>query len=274
MSFHLPKYFNPAAYWTKLISVSARVILSIGIPLRVRSSVGEYSIVFIANSFLEYHLRARQGYKREPITVDWILGMIEQDDIVFDVGANVGTYSLLIGKTMVSGAGQVFAFEPEASNFLSLNENIKLNRLGNKVVAYPIAFSDSSRPSHLFLSSNIRGSACHSIDAPESEGKKYLSQHTQGIYVLSVDDLCQENDIPVPNHIKIDVDGAELGIIYGMMRVLGNQALKTIMIEITEENGGPMVEEIILENGFKEAQRQQWKNKKMSNVLYVRARSD
>ena len=93
MSFHLPKYFNPAAYWTMLISVSARVILSIGIPLRVRSSVGEYSNVFIANSFLEYHLRARQGYKREPITVDWILGMIEQDDIVLDVGANVGTYS-------------------------------------------------------------------------------------------------------------------------------------------------------------------------------------
>ena len=65
--------------------------------------------------------------------------------------------------------------------------------------------------------------------------------------------------------------GSEVG---EFENVLGNQALKTIMIEITEETDGPMVEEIILGNGFKEVRRQQWKNKKMSNVLYVRARSD
>ena len=274
MSVYLPKYINPVAYWKKLISLFARTILYFGIPLRVRSNVDNYSLVFIANTFLEYHLRAKQGYKREPITVDWILGMIGKDDIVFDIGANVGTYSLLMGKKMASGTGQVFAFEPEASNFLSLNENIKLNYLENRVIAYPIAFSDSSRSAHLFLSSNIRGSACHSIDAPISEGKPFVTQHTQGIYVVSVDDFCGKNEMPIPNHIKIDVDGAELGIITGMQNVLDNQKLKTIMIEITEENDGETVEEMILAKGFKESQRQQWGDKRMSNVLYTREVSD
>ena len=127
MSFHLPKYINPAAYLRKFIDVFARLILFLGISLRIKSEVNGYSIIFVAHSFLEYHLRAKQGYKREPITVKWILETIDKDDIVFDIGANVGTYSLLIGKKMVVGSGQVFAFEPEASNFLSLNENIKLN---------------------------------------------------------------------------------------------------------------------------------------------------
>ena len=270
MSIKLPKYVDPLAYRRKLTSICARIILSMGVPLRVKTDVGSHSIFFFVNSFLEYHLRAKQGYNREPITVKWILEIISEDDIVFDIGANVGTYSLLMGKRMQSGTGQVFAFEPEASNFLSLNENIKLNKLGSRIMAYPLAFSDSSRTSHLFLSSNVRGSACHSIDQPESEGNKYIPQHMQGIYVLSVDHFCSENDVPMPNHVKIDVDGAELGILEGMKEVLKNHELKTIMIEITEKNDGNKVEEMIIHNGFKELDRQLWKNKKMANVLYGR----
>ena len=270
MSLKLPKYVDPSAYRRKLTSICARLILSMGIPLRVKTSVGSHSILFFVNSFLEYHLRAKQGYNREPITVKWILEVIHEDDIVFDIGANVGTYSLLMGKKMQSGAGQVFAFEPEASNFLSLNENIKLNKLGSRIIAYPIAFSDSSRTAHLFLSSNVRGSACHSIAQPESEGNRYAPQHTQGIYVLSVDNFCAENNVPMPNHVKIDVDGAEFGILQGMKEVLENHELKTIMIEITEKNDGTQVEEKIINSGFKELDRQLWKNKKMANVLYGR----
>ena len=92
----------------------------------------------------------------------------------------------------------------------------------------------------------------------------------QGIYVLSVDNFCSENDVPMPNHVKIDVDGAELGILKGMKEVLKNHELKTIMIEITEKNDGNKVEEMIIHSGFKELDRQLWKNKNMANVLYGR----
>jgi len=270
MTVHLPNYVNPIAYFRKLFSFFIRVVLSAGIPLRITSNVGNYSIRFMVHTFLEYHLRAKQGYKREPITVSWILDMIDKDDVVYDIGANVGTYSLLIGLKMTSGSGRVFAFEPEAANFLSLNENIKLNKLGKRVIGYPIAFSDSSRSTHLFLSSNVRGSACHAIDAPESEGKQYVAEHTQGIYVLAVDEFFDKSDAPAPNHIKIDVDGAELGIVVGMKKMLQNHSLKTIMIEITEEKGGEEVQNIIAANGFKEAERQRWENKRVSNVLYIK----
>ena len=270
MVVNLPKYLNPLTYFRKVERSVARIILWLGVPLRVVVRVDQFSISFIATSYLEYHLRAKQGYKREPITVHWILNVIGIDDVVFDIGANVGTYSLLIGKKAESGLGMVLAFEPEASNFNALNKNIVLNQLQKKIVPYAIAFGDSERATSFFLSSVTPGSSSHAIDVSESEGKKFVSQHRQGVYVLTIDTFCGEPGVPFPNHIKIDVDGAEEGIIAGMRDTLADPRLRTIMVEITEEISCGKVEGMILEHGFHEEMRQRWENKNMSNILYIR----
>ena len=270
MVVNLPKYLNPLTYFRKVERSVARIILWLGVPLHVVSKIDQFSIHFVATSFLEYHLRARQGYKREPITVHWILNVIGVDDVVFDIGANVGTYSLLIGKKAELGSGMVLAFEPEARNFSALNKNIELNKLQEKVVPYAIAFGDSERVTSLFLSSTIPGSACHAIDVSESEGKKFSPHHRQGVYILSIDTFCGDSGVPFPNHIKIDVDGAEEGIITGMSSTLSDPRLQSIMIEITHEISCGKIEKVILKHGFHEEMRQEWRNKNMSNVLYLR----
>jgi len=270
MVAYLPKYFNPIRYFRKAERLLAKFVLWIGIPLSVVSKVDRFTIKFIATSYLEYHLRAKQGYKREPITVHWIIDVIGIDDTVYDVGANVGTYSLLIGKRAEAGSGTVLAFEPEASNFSSLNKNIILNGLQDKVVPYAVAFGNTRRVTSFFLSSTTPGSSCHSIDGSESEGKPFTAKHTQGAYVVTIDDFVAESGVPFPNHIKIDVDGAEGGIVAGMKNTLADIRLQTIMIEITEETSLGEVEKEILESGFREEIRQQWENKNMSNILYIR----
>ena len=92
------KYFSPIAYWRKLKLVTVATILRLGIPVKTKVSVGGHQINFVTTSYLEYFLRAKEGCKREPLTVNWILDVIHPDDIVFDVGANVWDIQLVNGK--------------------------------------------------------------------------------------------------------------------------------------------------------------------------------
>src|SRR5689334_12310835 len=64
-------------------------------------------------------------YSKEPCTLDWIAGF-GADEILVDVGANVGMYSIWAAATKGT---RVFAFEPEAQNYALLNRNIFVNRL-------------------------------------------------------------------------------------------------------------------------------------------------
>ena len=144
----------------------AAALLRLGVPLKVTNTVAGYRIIFIATTFIEYFLRAQESYRREPLTVHWMQTYVQQDDIVYDIGANVGAYSLFLGKIVSTGAGVVYAFEPESSNFHSLNNNIVANGLTGKVIPYPVALGDRLRVGKLFLSSTVTGSALHRADAP------------------------------------------------------------------------------------------------------------
>ena len=126
------KYLKPAAYARKIRLVVARILLRYGIPLKNSTKVDGFVIKFRATSFLEYFLRAEESYVREEVTMYWIRNYINPDDVVYDVGANVGAYSLLIGKIVQSGNGRVYAIEPESNNYSALNRNIVLNQLTDK----------------------------------------------------------------------------------------------------------------------------------------------
>jgi len=201
------KYLKAAAYARKIRLVVARILLRYGIPVKNSTKADGFVINFWATSFLEYFLRAEESYVREKVTMYWIRNYINPDDVVYDVGANVGAYSLLIGKMVQNGNGRVYAIEPESSNYSALNRNIVLNELTDKVVAYAFAFGDSRRASKFFLSSGITGSSLHSIDKPESIRNQFSPHHIQGVLLESMDDFVTYQGIEFPNHIKIDVDG-------------------------------------------------------------------
>ena len=74
----------------------------------------------------------------------------------------------------------------------------------------------------------------------------------------------------MPFYGKVDEDGEEAGIITGMSITLSDPRLQSIMIEITHEVSCGKIEKVILEHGFHEEMRQEWRNKNMSNVLYLR----
>ena len=80
----------------------------------------------------------------------------------------------------------------------------------------------------MFLHSTVPGSSLHGIDRPESEGVPFYAKHAQGVYIVTVDDFVKEQGVEFPNHIKIDVGGAEKGIVKNMKGVLSDHRLQTI----------------------------------------------
>jgi len=76
--------------------------------------------------------RVKKIFRKEPITITWMDNM-KPGEIVIDIGANVGMYSLM---SSVSRGTKVYAFEPEASNYNLLCHNIRLNNVADKVKFY------------------------------------------------------------------------------------------------------------------------------------------
>ncbi len=245
-------------------------MLRLGISLVVKVQIEDHTIKFLVSSFLEYLVRAKDAYQREPITVSWIKEYVGANDVVYDIGANVGGFSLYIGKKISEGNGIVYAFEPEASNFLALNRNVVLNSLTGKVIPYAIAFGDANRIGSFHLSSLIPGSSMHSIKSSSTSSTKPRAEHIQGAAIYSLNKFVLEPDVLFPNHIKIDVDGVEKEIVQNMDIVLSNPKLRSVMIEIDQIISQGEIESRFQDAGFNELERSTWPGKRVHNVLYVR----
>lgn len=177
--------------------------------------------------------RAETLLTKEPDTIRWIDAYVKSGDIFYDVGANVGTFSLYAA---MRAEAQVVAFEPMCTNYDILNKNLNLNALGGRAIAYNIAFHDETKFSKLEISGFLAGKSGHNFD---DKGDK-PSVFSQGMFGVSMDDFVFKFGQPFPNHIKIDVDGNEPKIIAGMKRILADERLKTLAIEMDLERRLPI----------------------------------
>jgi FkbM family methyltransferase len=173
--------------------------------------------------------RVESLLSKEPDTIEWIGGFAEGDTLL-DIGANVGMYSIFAAQTR---GARVFAFEPESQNYAILNRNIHLNGLSQRVSAYCAALSDRAGFSHLHLSMFIPGASCHSYGAPlDHDNRPVVSHFAQGCIATTVDDLVASGAMPVPAHIKIDVDGLEHMVVAGARATLADRGVRSVLVEI------------------------------------------
>jgi FkbM family methyltransferase len=173
--------------------------------------------------------RAHSLMSKEPGTVAWI-EEFAPGEVLFDVGANVGMYSLCAARFR---GVRVFAFEPESQNYAVLNQNIHRNRLHKQVIAFCIALSDSTRYDLLYLSEFLAGGSCHTFgESIGADGRPMAAAFRQGCFATTIDELVAHGAIAVPHHIKIDVDGNEPQVIRGASKTLADQHVKSVLIEI------------------------------------------
>jgi FkbM family methyltransferase len=173
--------------------------------------------------------RAKTLFQKEPETIEWI-SRFKTDEIFLDIGANVGIYSILAAATR---GVNVFAFEPEAQNYALLNKNIISNGLSAKITGYCAALSDADSFAKLYLNSSAAGDSGHTIgESLDHNLRKREIELVQGGISVRLDHLVESAALPVPNHIKIDVDGLEHKVISGAETVLRCPALRSILVEL------------------------------------------
>jgi len=153
----------------------------------------------------------------EPFETEIVKKEIKEGDVVLDIGANIGYYSLIFAK-LVGKEGKVFAFEPEPENFALLKKNVEINGYKN-VILVQKAVSNKTGRTKLYLCEESAGD--HSIY--ELNGRQSME-----IEVIRLDDYFIDYDGKI-DFIKIDVQGAEGEAIQGMPNLLNkNKTVKII----------------------------------------------
>lgn len=155
----------------------------------------------------------------EKFETDFVMNVIKKGDVVVDVGANIGYYTLIFSK-LVGESGKVFAFEPDPTNFLLLKKNIEINGYTN-VILENKAVSNKCGNINLFLSKSNMGD--HIVrDTGENRNSVLVDS-------VSLDKYFQDYEGKV-NFIKMDIQGAEYEAIQGMTKILQKNDIK-IMTE-------------------------------------------
>lgn len=166
--------------------------------------------------------------EKEPGTVKWLEENIRPDDTVYDLGANVGPYSLIAAYLLEGSKGLVYAVEPSATNFAALFVNTVMNSKTHLVWPLQVALANCDRLLHLSHSDMMTGAASHLISNDPTD-------QSHPVPVWTLDTLRSFYKLRRPNLIKLDVDGAELDVLQGARRSLWDSELRSVLVEVNEE---------------------------------------
>ena len=177
-----------------------------------------------------FYLRARRNrsfWLRDPYTHErFPLGalqrLISPGDVVYDVGANIGFYARLIASEFKPS--RVICFEPMTDNRQLLQANIQVSDARDRIQVVPYALSDRDGEEALQIDDIMSGTAVldRVTDGKPSSGRSQygLPPVTETVRVARLDSLIQSEQLPAPDVIKIDIEGAEALMIKGAEQVL------------------------------------------------------
>lgn len=177
-------------------------------------------------------LRAR-ACAHEPWTVEWIECWMGAGETLWDIGANVGAYSLIAASQR--SPARVFAFEPAPENYAALCHNVAANSLSAQVVTIPLAVGDRTAVGTMVLRGITAGAGAHSLAPTESGGAVADDAVTQRVLTVTIDDLISEFGLPAPHHLKIDVEGGEPAVLSGARNLLASGVMRSLMVELSPE---------------------------------------
>jgi FkbM family methyltransferase len=231
----------------------ARLALRSRLVQRIRVSDGEYVHVFRCEDPLEV-TRAVTLLEKEPGTIRFIRTEVRPGDVFYDIGANIGLYTLAAGRR-VGDDGMVCAFEPHAANVMNLLRNVAENGLGGRVKVVSAALNDSSGFFPFDYRSAEPGSALSRLESEGATGEEFAPVFSELKYATSVDALVADGVIPPSDLVKLDVDGNELHVLRGMRAHLsGEHRPRAVQVEIDPETR-EQVYAVMREHGYELGER-------------------
>lgn len=167
-------------------------------------------------------LESAGGAGGEERVLTELIRFLKPGDVVLDIGANVGLYTVLLARS-VGPEGLVIACEPGGRNFEHLSQNLDLNGLAN-VRLFRKALGNKPGQAKLYASTVI-GNSSLSGDGNDGAG-------AEDVEVIEGDRLITSEMLPVPRAVKIDVEGFEYAVLEGLQATLKNPRCQLVACEV------------------------------------------
>lgn len=207
-----PGLIGRVGAWQTQSRLGARLLA----PLSRRMTAGDSTIGRGAGAGLRFNAAGTNpGYvigTTEPLVQQELVAMCEPGATVYDVGANVGFFTILAAR-FVGEQGRVVAFEPIPPFADALRHNIGLNDFTNVTVLQTAV--GRSRGQAEFMIGDVPGGS----RLAGSAGTWGATAHVT-VDVAVVDELLAEDDLPAPAVVKMDIEGAEVEALAGMRETL------------------------------------------------------
>lgn len=178
----------------------------------------------------------------EKVSLSLWIELVRNSDVVFDIGANTGIYSL-IAKSL-NPQTQVFAFEPVKRVFEKLQFNNQLN--GYDINCYESAASDSNGTATIYDTSDEH---TYSVTVGKNLNSSDVPVIPTTIETVRLDTLIERLRLPKIDLIKLDVETHEAEVIEGLGKYL-EEFQPTMLVEVLNDTVGRNIEALVAGKGY------------------------
>jgi FkbM family methyltransferase len=151
---------------------------------------------------------ATYAFGKDSMNWRFLAEHVQPGDVVYDIGGNCGQMAMFFARR-VGGKGRVLSFEPVPQNVATMRWNLSMNRCANVEVIEAAVAADSEPKRFCF------DAAHHTMGTLEGAMIKLDAwEETFQVSCVTLDGILAEGAAP-PNVMKIDVEGAGLGVVEG-----------------------------------------------------------
>lgn len=198
-----------------------------GVPIPLRLPFGAWWLA--GGSALDHKLIYNEF---EQMETEFVKRLLRQNMTVVDAGAHHGLYTLLASKR-VRWDGRVIAVEPSPRECARLEKHLRLNRCSNTDLV-ACALGEDPGETDLYLVDGVQD-WCNSLRPPAVDEPV----RTVRVSVRRLDDVLAELGVSKVDFLKLDVEGAELSVLYGAMKLLHRESRPAILAEVQDTRTQP-----------------------------------
>ena len=160
--------------------------------------------------------------------------LVRSGSVVFDVGANIGQYTLLASK-LVGKTGRVYAFEPSPVVLKRLKYHLEMNHEDNVELVCK-AVSDRSGTADFYQANESGNQGVGSLLPAESYRARARANEAIEVDTITLDDFCEKHGVDHIDVLKVDVEGFDLDVLKGAEKVLSRSPRVVVLAEVEPLN--------------------------------------